>query len=479
MIHRYKLFILLLISSTVLLALPTQAVSLTATAEIAPIFLTAQDTIPRDITPSSFEEAREALESGDYDSVSNYLSTVKDRKEKNSFRHKMLQAELLLATLDTNGADHIVSALSPKQITDPKWYEELRSRLTRASRMLQSALPTTIVGKPFPGTETKLRDLLSEWARPVGDVEEKAFTPGNGAVKWVVTPNDEGGETFGIVGRLGDGTWDEAHMERLTVLGLDHTGSLAYPFVLSDGVTIYFAYRGPETLGGWDIYLSRYNATDGTLLVPQQLPIPINSPADDIAYLYDESSETGVLLTLRDTPKGDALLVKLRKDPTGTFPTEDEAISKSLFFRSQNRINDEKLFGDEKVELRKSPNEPLFYIRDKAITSKDDLTDKEARKLLAEYTRLADRIESKVGRLESLRAEYGEKPTDGKGSLSMEIIALEKELRELPGELVRLRNQVIRTETGEKMTPERPKEKTEPITEEERKETVIDFSETL
>ena len=45
--------------------------------------------------------------------------------------------------------------------------------------------------------------------------------------------------------------------------GLDTDGDLRYPFILSDGVTIYYAASGSESIGGLDIFVSRYNNVTG------------------------------------------------------------------------------------------------------------------------------------------------------------------------------------------------------------------------
>lgn len=55
------------------------------------------------------------------------------------------------------------------------------------------------------------------------------------------------------------------------------------PFILSDGVTLYFASEGFENMGGFDIF-SASLTEDGFWTTPENLGYPINTPGDDIFY---------------------------------------------------------------------------------------------------------------------------------------------------------------------------------------------------
>jgi len=74
-----------------------------------------------------------------------------------------------------------------------------------------------------------------------------------------------------------------------------------YPFVLSDGVTIYFASQGHENLGGYDIIMSRANVA-GEFLAPQNVGMPFNSTANDYLMVIDAQKNIGYFATDRDLP---------------------------------------------------------------------------------------------------------------------------------------------------------------------------------
>ncbi|MBR0334076.1 MAG: PD40 domain-containing protein [Bacteroidales bacterium] len=78
--------------------------------------------------------------------------------------------------------------------------------------------------------------------------------------------------------------WERAQLDGQ----LNSAYNEAYPYLLSDGITIYFASDAPGGLGGYDLYISRYNTVSETYFKPTALPFPFNSTANDYAYIVDD-----------------------------------------------------------------------------------------------------------------------------------------------------------------------------------------------
>ena len=55
-----------------------------------------------------------------------------------------------------------------------------------------------------------------------------------------------------------------------------------YPYVLTDGATIYYAADGENSMGGYDIFVTRYNTNTNTYLAPENVGMPFNSPSTTI-----------------------------------------------------------------------------------------------------------------------------------------------------------------------------------------------------
>ncbi len=107
---------------------------------------------------------------------------------------------------------------------------------------------------------------------------------------------DEGGNLDLRISYRLLGGWSDA-LALSEVLNTDQDEN--YPFVLPDGITIYFASKGHNSLGGYDIFMSRYNADNEDYMEPVNLGMPFNSPANDYLMVVDEITHTGWFATDR------------------------------------------------------------------------------------------------------------------------------------------------------------------------------------
>ena len=76
------------------------------------------------------------------------------------------------------------------------------------------------------------------------------------------------------------------------------------PFLNTDGITLYYATDGEENLGGYDIFITRYDSEDDTYLRPNNIGMPFNSPANDYMYAIDETNHLGWFASDRYQPEG-------------------------------------------------------------------------------------------------------------------------------------------------------------------------------
>ena len=85
---------------------------------------------------------------------------------------------------------------------------------------------------------------------------------------------------------------------------INASGNTNYPYVLTDGVTIYYASDGEGSLGGYDIFVTRYNTNTDTYLSPENVGMPFNSPYNDYMYVIDEYNNLGWFASDRYQPDG-------------------------------------------------------------------------------------------------------------------------------------------------------------------------------
>jgi cytochrome c-type biogenesis protein CcmH/NrfG len=82
----------------------------------------------------------------------------------------------------------------------------------------------------------------------------------------------------------------------------------SYPFLMSDGVTMFFASDGENSIGGYDIFLTKYIPSTNTFLQPENIGMPFNSPYNDYMLVIDEVNNVGWFASDRYQPEGKVML---------------------------------------------------------------------------------------------------------------------------------------------------------------------------
>jgi len=75
-----------------------------------------------------------------------------------------------------------------------------------------------------------------------------------------------------------------------------------YPMFSSDGKSLYFASQGHTSMGGYDIFVSKLNQSDGTWGTPRNLGYPINNLYDNYTICYTQNSRYAYVADVR--PEG-------------------------------------------------------------------------------------------------------------------------------------------------------------------------------
>lgn len=89
-----------------------------------------------------------------------------------------------------------------------------------------------------------------------------------------------------------------------------------FPFMMTDGVTLYFAAQGDESLGGYDIFVTRYDKENGTFLKAENMGMPFNSPANDYLMVIDEPNNIGWFVTDREQAPGNVCIYRFIPNTT-------------------------------------------------------------------------------------------------------------------------------------------------------------------
>jgi hypothetical protein len=115
--------------------------------------------------------------------------------------------------------------------------------------------------------------------------------------------------------------------------GIDDDGLLYdfnYPYLMPDGVTLYFSARSSEGLGGYDIYRTRFDQDEGHFLRPENIGLPFNSDADDYMYVVDEENRLAYFVSNRRQPTGRTCVYCFIPFETRTIATGNDQAIRSL-----------------------------------------------------------------------------------------------------------------------------------------------------
>lgn len=148
-----------------------------------------------------------------------------------------------------------------------------------------------------------------------------------------------------------------------------------YPFLLIDGVTLYFASDRPGGMGGLDIYQSFLDAETGEFSEPANLGPPFNSPDDDFLLVPDVYEGKAWFTTNRGVPEGKVVVTEVVWDSQVIRSLTENVnqiktlaalpLSENATIRSSST-----LFAGKDQPVEKKQNEINFVINDTIVYTK-------------------------------------------------------------------------------------------------------------
>ncbi|MCG2650801.1 PD40 domain-containing protein [Alloprevotella tannerae] len=207
-----------------------------------------------------------------------------------------------------------------------------------------------------------------------------------------------------------------------------------YPFMDPDGVTLYFAADGAESLGGYDLFQTRYDADAKAFLKPQNLGMPFNSPANDFLMVIDRANNMGWFVSDRYQPVDKLCIYSFI--PNDNREVYDASTPKNtlrqlamLMPLQLSQISPEERrqlaadYAKNKQESKREDKSNVFIINDNTVYySLDEFRHPEARKAAKEWWDASQRLQAIGEQLDELRRVYTKQKTGGE-----EILRLEQE----------------------------------------------------
>ena len=241
--------------------------------------------------------------------------------------------------------------------------------------------------------------------------------------------------------------------EKEPIESLNDDNNVNYPFLMGDGVTLYYASDGEGTLGGYDIFVTRYDSEENTYLRPSNIGMPFNSSTNDYMYAIDEFHNLGWFVTDRNQPSDTVcvyVFVPNESKVNYNYETTDPEIIKDVATLRSIRTTwtDEEQVRNARqrlATLKYAAKEEIrkvdfhFIIDDSATyTNWNNFLSKEAKET---YRKVVQKIKDKAHfekTLNQKREEYSNANADGKKKLEPSILDLEKRIPQLNDEINQL-----------------------------------------
>lgn len=246
------------------------------------------------------------------------------------------------------------------------------------------------------------------------------------------------------------------------VTSLQSDADINYPFLMTDGITLYYSATGPESLGGYDMFVTRYDTEDRRYLKPDNLGMPFNSPFNDYMFAIDELNNLGWFASDRYQPNDKVCIYVFIPNETKEvydYENTDPKLLHQAALLSPIKVTqaDKKRVEEAKRVLVKvmsdNPEKHIkrdfeFVIDDKrTYYSLKDFKSKEASKLYLELSQKEKDFKSLCTQLDNKRDEYAAAVNDKKSSLAPSILDLEKRTEQLQKEInqliINIRNKEI------------------------------------
>ena len=209
-------------------------------------------------------------------------------------------------------------------------------------------------------------------------------------------------------------------------------GDENYPFLRLDGITLYFASNGENSIGGYDIFITRFASNKNDYLNPENIGMPFNSLDNDYMLVIDETSQSGWFATDRHQKKGKVVIYQFRyQDEKIYIPIDDQEYlinAAQLKICRKDTIKDEIVMVQVKETNYGERHEMRYELNDKiTYTNTDQFRNEKALKLWNEWHRITVDLEEKEEKLRQLRADFEiTDDAEDKKLLTKDIIALEE-----------------------------------------------------
>lgn len=248
------------------------------------------------------------------------------------------------------------------------------------------------------------------------------------------------------------------------VTSINELGNADYPFVAGDGITMYYASDNEESMGGYDIFVTRYDSDDNSYLRPDNLGMPFNSPANDYMYVIDDLNNLGWFVSDRRQPEGKVCVyVFVPNASKEVYDYENGDPEQIAALARLDRISD-TCTDKEKVRTARQQLSALIYSKEENTRKADftfivddsatyhslsDFRSAEARQQFQLLQQKEKDLESLTGQLDQKREAYAQAAESSRANMAPSMLDMEKRVEQLRQDVEELTNKVRNTEISQ------------------------------
>lgn len=257
--------------------------------------------------------------------------------------------------------------------------------------------------------------------------------------------------------KLLDGTWEPA--VKIAEI-LNDGGNARNPFLLNDGVTLYYSGDGEGSMGGFDLFVATKDPATGEFRQPVGVGFPFNSPYNEYLMAIDDDNGIGWWVTDRNQLDGQVSVYvfktnEIRKNYV--LDEEDDIISLA-------RVDDISITQDSSTDyariLKEIDNRSrqakvsdtadfIFPLPEGKIARRlSDFSSPSARRNMQQYLQAQSDYNALLNKLSGLRKKYHntEKRKGSSTALRNQILDLEVKVENQADMLKKMRNAIISAE---------------------------------
>lgn len=257
--------------------------------------------------------------------------------------------------------------------------------------------------------------------------------------------------------RLMDGSWDRPQTAGEI---LNDGGNARNPFLLTDGLTLYYSSDGEGSMGGYDLFIATKDPVSGEFRQPIGLGYPFNSPFNEYMMAIDEDNGIGWWVTDRNNLEGQvSIYIFKTNEVRKNYVTDEEDDIVSLARVSdisitQNPDTDyaailKEIDARHRVKNNDAEADFIFPLPNGKVAKRlSDFTNSASKRNMQQYLEAVKEHDALESKLSELRKQYhkADKKKGTATALKNQILDLESKRDWQSDRLKKMRNTIISAE---------------------------------